>query len=80
MKSIGKGNAPSLVSNLAMDAHLKYEKAAADTAGAPDGTFLNKICSYCRYKSACYKSYVFVYHSWTKMSASAGGMTVRLAT
>lgn len=77
LRAIDKGNAPSLISSLAMESHQRYEECSQNINGTEG--FLQKIHAYACYKSACFESYMLLYFAWTKLSASSGGMAVRLA-
>lgn len=80
LRAMEKGNAPSLIASLALDAQNRYAQSAESVSNIMTGNYLHKIHAYASYKAACFKSYMLVYHSWAKLSASAGGAAVRLAT
>ena len=81
LRAIEKGNAPSLISSLAVDAQQRYEQSIEEEGmqASPDA-FLHKLNAYASYKAACFRSYSLLYFAWTKLSGRAGGAAVRLAT
>lgn len=82
LRSIAKGNAPSLVANLAMDVFNQFVNARnAITSKMTDSSSSNlkKLNAYIMYKSRCFQTYLLSYHAWSKLSSSIGGEAVRLA-